>query len=54
MGLAASLHRLEGGLPGPEVDLVDIGTPNYLHLPMARAALQAGKHVACEKPWPGP
>ncbi len=37
----------------PEVELVDIGTPNYLHLPMARAALLAGKHVACEKPLAG-
>ncbi len=34
----------------PQVDLVDIGTPNYLHLPIAKAALEAGKHVACEKP----
>jgi predicted dehydrogenase len=34
----------------PEVDLVDLGVPNYLHAPMALAALKAGKHVACEKP----
>ena len=34
----------------PEIDLVDIGTPNYLHKEMAIAALEAGKHVACEKP----
>ncbi len=37
----------------PEIDLVDIGTPNNLHLPMAKAALEAGKHVACEKPLAG-
>ncbi|MFN2352831.1 MAG: Gfo/Idh/MocA family protein, partial [Kiritimatiellia bacterium] len=37
----------------PQIDLVDIGTPNHLHLPMARAALAAGKHVACEKPLAG-
>jgi predicted dehydrogenase len=36
-----------------DIDLVDIGTPNHLHLPMAKAALAAGKHVACEKPLAG-
>jgi predicted dehydrogenase len=36
-----------------EIDLVDIGTPNHLHKPMAIAALEAGKHVACEKPLAG-
>jgi len=33
-----------------EIDLIDIGTPNYLHAEQAIAALEAGKHVACEKP----
>jgi len=33
-----------------DIDLVDIGTPNFTHAPMAAAALAAGKHVACEKP----
>jgi predicted dehydrogenase len=32
------------------VDVVHICTPNYLHLPLAEAALAAGKHVVCEKP----
>jgi predicted dehydrogenase len=32
------------------VDVVHICTPNYLHYPMAKAALEAGKHVVCEKP----
>lgn len=34
----------------PEIDLVDIGTPNHVHHEQALAALEAGKHVACEKP----
>ena len=37
----------------PQIDLVDIGTPNHLHAPMSIAALKAGKVVACEKPLAG-
>lgn len=33
-----------------EVDIVDICTPNKFHTPAALAALNAGKHVVCEKP----
>jgi len=34
----------------PEIDLVDVVTPNFMHAPVAKAALQAGKAVSCEKP----
>jgi predicted dehydrogenase len=34
----------------PEIELVDIVTPNHVHHEQAIAALEAGKHVACEKP----
>ena len=34
----------------PEVDAVDITTPNYLHFEMAMAAVQAGKPYDVEKP----
>ncbi len=33
-----------------DIDLIDIGTPNHLHSEIAIAALEAGKHVICEKP----
>jgi len=33
-----------------ELDLVTVATPPFLHHPMVMAAVQAGKHVLCEKP----
>jgi predicted dehydrogenase len=37
-------------LRDPTIDAVHICTPNAQHFPMAKEALQAGKHVLCEKP----
>ncbi len=37
-------------LEDKSVESVHIATPNRLHFAMAKAALQAGKHVLCEKP----
>ncbi|WP_416798243.1 Gfo/Idh/MocA family protein [Ciceribacter azotifigens] len=37
-------------LANPEIDVISVTTPNALHPEMAIAALDAGKHVWCEKP----
>jgi len=34
----------------PSIDALHITTPNASHFPIAKAALEAGKHVLCEKP----
>ncbi|WP_242257953.1 Gfo/Idh/MocA family oxidoreductase [Streptococcus thoraltensis] len=38
-------------LKNPEVDTVYVGLPNHLHYDYAKKALEAGKHVICEKPF---
>ncbi len=35
----------------PDIDLIVIPTPNDTHFPLARAALEAGKHVIVDKPF---
>lgn len=35
---------------GERMDFVSVCTPNFLHYPMAKALLEAGFHVMCEKP----
>ena len=34
----------------PDLDVIDVCTPNKYHTPLTVAALEAGKHVICEKP----
>ncbi len=34
----------------PDIDIIDICTPNMYHADLSIAALEAGKHVICEKP----
>ncbi len=40
-------------LDDPEINVIDIVTPPFLHVAMVRQALLAGKHVICEKPLTG-
>lgn len=34
----------------PDIDIVHICTPNHLHYAMSKEAMEAGKHIVCEKP----
>lgn len=42
---------LDQALANPDTDTVYVATPNHLHYEMSKAALLAGKHVICEKPF---
>jgi predicted dehydrogenase len=41
----------QDAIDDPAVDLVDICLPDHLHYEVAKAALERGKHVYCEKPF---
>jgi predicted dehydrogenase len=45
--VTADYHDL---LARPDIDAICIGTPHYLHAPMAIAAAKEFKHIFCEKP----
>jgi predicted dehydrogenase len=49
-GVPKATNRLDDLLEDESIDAIDICTPNFLHAPMATAALEAGKHVLCERP----
>jgi predicted dehydrogenase len=54
-GAAIGVDRTTGDyrtlLGDSSIHAVHILTPNAVHFPMCRAALEAGKHVLCEKPF---
>ncbi|MEI5583635.1 MULTISPECIES: Gfo/Idh/MocA family protein [unclassified Agromyces] len=50
LGIAEPFESVEALLADPAVDVVHVCTPNSTHAAIARAALEAGKHVICEKP----
>lgn len=49
-GYASSTSDWRALVTDPEIDIVSVTTPNGMHFDMAIAALEAGKHVHCEKP----
>jgi predicted dehydrogenase len=48
--LAPAYESYDALLADERVDVVHLTTPNHLHYPQVKAALEAGKHVVCEKP----
>jgi predicted dehydrogenase len=50
IGVDRTTHQYETLLADPEIDAVHVCTPNALHYPVSKAALEAGKAVLCEKP----
>lgn len=50
-GIESISASIEDVLCDPSVDVVSICTPPALHFEMVSAALLAGKHVVCEKPF---
>ncbi|WP_202304303.1 oxidoreductase [Dryocola clanedunensis] len=48
MDVVSDPHHL---LTNPDIDLIVVPTPNDTHFPLAKAALEAGKHVVVDKPF---
>jgi predicted dehydrogenase len=50
LGLEAAFDSVAALVADPDIDVIHVCTPNATHAAIARAALEAGKHVICEKP----
>jgi len=50
-GIPRVFTDMEEMLADPAIDMVYVASPNSIHYGQARAALLAGKHVICEKPF---
>lgn len=50
LGIPRAYGKYEDLVADKDIQTVHICTPNNLHFPMSKSALEAGKHVVCEKP----
>jgi predicted dehydrogenase len=50
IGLDRVYDSVEAMASAPDIDVIHIASPNYAHADQVRTALDAGKHVVCEKP----
>lgn len=50
LGFKGHAARWQDLVDDPEIDIIDIVTPNNSHAEIAVAAAKAGKHIFCEKP----
>jgi len=50
LGLSKSYGSYEAIIDDPEIDAIYNPLPNHLHVPWTLRAINAGKHVLCEKP----
>jgi predicted dehydrogenase len=50
LGVGRAFRSADELVRSDDVDVVHVCAPNHLHVPLAEAALAAGKHVVCEKP----
>jgi Predicted dehydrogenases and related proteins len=52
-GIERRVQNFADLLAMPDIDVIDVCTPPGAHFSMVAAALEAGKHVVCEKPLVG-
>ena len=50
LGVADATNDWRAVVSRPDLDVIDIVTPSQTHFELAWAAIEAGKHVLCEKP----